>query len=274
MVEIFLMKYALCDFVESLYLTQNFEDAFAVFQNEVFRLGYCGVLYTHIPDLLISSNLGVQPLYKLSEGYCPAFISHYTEARFDKVDPLIRAVAEGISTPIDWWGEICEQFKAESKASREVIEVSRSYGIQNGITIPLSVKGDGIAGASIISHENKKFHQLSGENFRSLELRTQIFHNFVSSNQIHEREFIKPILDKFSGTQRRYLAGLAAGKTTSEIAVELGTTKGYLDQTMLKLRRKLSGVSEVEKPTISRNQLLYHAGLMDLLEFEIADKRG
>ncbi len=74
--------------------------------------------------------------------------------------------------------------------------------------------------------------------------------------------------------QLNYLRGLAAGKKTGQIASELGTTSGYLEQIMLKLRRKLSGVEDDETPTISRNQILYYAGLMNMLEYDAMDKCG
>jgi len=266
------MSYSLCDFIETLYQAQTFEEAFTTFQNEIFKLGYDGILYTCIPQLIVSSNFGLRPIYKLSEGYCPAYIQHYTDAHFEKNDPLIRAVSAGISSPIDWSGEICKKFSSESKASKEVIEVAGSYGIRDGVTIPLFMSGGGIAGASFIIQEDTDFQKLCAETNHLLKLRTHIFHNFITSNSMHLNNFFKPIVDEFSNTQRRCLAGLAMGKSTSQIAAEIGTSTGYLEQAMFKLRRKVSEDGDTKSPIVSRNQLLYHAGLMNILEYEIEDE--
>jgi hypothetical protein len=175
-------------------------------------------------------------------------------------------VSRGEKGPIDWWGETCEQYKLGDKASREVIDVSRSYGIQNGLTIPLMSGEQGIAGASFISHEGSGYALLLAEKLEALTLRTKMFHSLVASNACYLSEFTKPLVNSFSRTQLRYLSALASGKKTAEIARSMGTSPGYLDQSIIKLRRKLSGTEEQDTPSINRNQLLYYAGLLNILE--------
>jgi hypothetical protein len=50
------------------------------------------------------------------------------------------------------------------------------------------------------------------------------------------------------------------------MAKEIFRSEKYLEQVMLKIRRKVSGVNQFDKPTINRNQLMYYAGLANLIE--------
>ena len=261
------MLNSVCDYVEGLYKAKDFQAAFDVFQEEAILLGFDGALYTYIPKGLVQSQSNVKPYYQVSDGFCPGYLSHYLDARFDRFDPLIKAVSDGIDEPIDWWGDVCEEYKIQDQSSREVLDVSRSYGIQNGITVPLMCDERGVAGASFISGESSLYSQLVSDNLSAIKLRSQLFHSLVLSNTAYIGEFVRPLLSAFSDRQLRYIAGLVAGKKTSEIARDLGTSVGYLDQTMLKLRRKLSGADEFDVPAISRNQILYYAGLFNILEY-------
>ncbi len=263
------MQTKLCDYVEALYQAENFDTAFDAFQNEVFNLGFDGVLYTYIPTPVINSNFSVKPVFHVSEGFAPEFRSHYVDAGFDQFDPLIKALVDGVQDPIDWWGQVCESYKQQDDNSRKVIDESRSYGIQNGMTIPLMSDARGIAGASFISNEDKIFNRLRTEQYPLVEIRTRLFHNLVIANRGYRDKFVRPLLNTFNTTQRRYVTGLISGRKTSEIAAELGTSPGYLDQSMIKLRRKLSGVDDFASPTITRNQVMYYAGLMNILDFEL-----
>ena len=129
--------------------------------------------------------------------------------------------------------------------------------------MPLMNDERGVAGASFISRESARYPDLMSDKFQAVALRTEIFHSLVLSKFSYMREFVKPLFSTLSDTQLQYVVGLASGKKTGEIAAELGTSAGYLEQTMLKLRRKLSGVQEFERPTVTRNQILYYAGLLN-----------
>lgn len=266
------MKYQLCDYVEALYKATSFDEAFAEFQKAVFQLGFDGVLYTYIPRPLINSKFCARPVYKVSEGYSPDYLSHYADARFDKYDPLIRAVEGGVQRPIDWWGDLCDAYKRDEKSSQEVMEVSRSYGIKNGVTLPLLSGERGLAGASCISHDPKVSALFFSETLDALTLRAKLFHTLVMSDACYKDEFVRPLVSAFSQTQLRYMSGLADGKSTGVIASELGTTSRYLEKSMLGLRRKLSGVGDDGTATVTRNQVIYYAGLLNILENEMIDK--
>jgi len=252
------------DYVESLYQTENFEDAFEIFNKEVKSLGFEAVLYTFIPKIMVDQSL--KPVYAVSGDYCPEYINHYNSARYDLTDPLIEAVVNGESQPIDWWGGVLEKY-ANTKNSREVINTAKSYGIKNGLTIPLMSGDKGISGASFISSETRSsFLKLLQTNQQHLKLRTEIFHNMVVSNSQFTGEFIRPILESLSDTEKSLLAQLAKGKNNRQIACDLNRSEKYLEQVMLKIRRKLSGVNQNDAPTVNRNQVLYYAGLLNMLE--------
>ena len=254
------------DFVQDLYSSENFQGAFKIFEKRVQRLGYESTLYTYIPKVLIETDFIVKPVYQVSDDYSPDFIKHYEDARFDKTDPLIRAVVAGVEHPIDWWGDVCKTFTHGERDSREVIETSRQYGIKSGVTIPLLSGKSGIAGASFINTESGSLQGVANPHLEELVLSTQLFHGLVQSNACYKGEFVKTLLDAMSQTEKRFLAGLARGQAPSEIAYELNTTERYLEQVMLKIRRKFSGVGPTDTPKINRNQLLYYAGLVDILE--------
>lgn len=254
-------------YVESLYSANSLDEAFVAFEIEAKRLGYESILYTHIPKALIESEFVVQPVYKVSDDFNPGYLKHYEDARFDRYDPLIRAVDAGENLPIDWWGDTCKHYMQEEAESSEVIQTSRSYGIRAGVTIPLLSGNSGIAGASFINSESGPNQGLNNPNFEELYIRTKLFHGLVMTQADFKGEFLRSLLNRLSEMEKRFLARLARGRSPSEIAFELNTSERYLEQVMLKMRRRFSGGSNSEAPAINRNQLLYYAGLLDILEF-------
>lgn len=255
------------DYVDALLNASDFESGFSAFEKQAHRLGFDGALYTYIPKVILDFDFIAAPIYEVSSSFNHNYLAHYQQARFDRHDPLIKAVQDGTQYPIDWWGECTEFYKNQSPQSRIVMDESLSYGIQNGITIPLMSGRQGISGASFISRERRPaFESLSSAKLEELKIATRLFHSLVTSNAHYLGGFSRPMLEILNDKERRYLAGLAEGKSSSEIAHLLGTTTKYLEQLMLKIRRKLSGVGPFDPPTINRNQVLYYAGLMNLLE--------
>lgn len=254
------------DYAEALYSTDSFQDAFSLLEEQALNSGFHGVLYTYIPKVLIDSNFSVEPVYEISEAYAPRYLDHYTEARFDRHDPLIAAVMDGVKEPINWWGNVCADYMDKSPESREVISVSKDYGISNGITVPLMSGVKGLAGASFITDESRSFETLQASELDRLVLCTKMFHGLVSLDAGHTGRFTRTLLDQLNATEKKFLIELAKGKVPCQIAADLKKTEGYLEQVMLKIRRKLSGVGKHESPKINRNQLLYYAGLLNILE--------
>lgn len=256
----------LAEYAESLFSASSFEEAFSALEDQVIKLGFDGVLYTYIPQIMLDSKFSLKPVYKVSREYSPKYLEHYTDARFDKHDPLISAVKDGVKKPIDWWGEVSKEYMAENKASEEVIATSRDYGVFNGITLPLMSEEKGIAGASFITSESRLFDSLKNENLQRLQLCTRMFHSMVLSNSHHVGHFVKPILNDLNDTEKAFLKRLARGETPKQISASLNRSEKYLEQVMLKVRRKLTGASSDSSPQLNRNQMLYYAGLLGLIE--------
>ena len=104
---------SLSDYVFALYQAHDFESAFKIFEKEAISLGFDGVLYTYIPKVLLTSKFNAKPLYKVSDGYSPEYLKHYTDAGFERYDPLIRMVEDGVDEPIDWWSGAVRKLQAK-----------------------------------------------------------------------------------------------------------------------------------------------------------------
>ncbi|MFT4726821.1 MAG: hypothetical protein ACI9UN_001316 [Granulosicoccus sp.] len=99
-----------------------------------------------------------------------------------------------------------------------------------------------------------------------LQVVTSMHINSVLADSGHIDKSFTPVFTSLNTLEIAFLAGLADGKSLVDMAQELSRSQKYLEQVMLKIRRKVSGVSQFDKPTINRNQLMYHAGLASLVE--------
>lgn len=254
------------DYVAKLYQTESFDEAFKTLHDQAVKMGYEGVLYTYIPEIILKSRFSRAPVYRVSDCYSPAYLKHYSDARFDQNDPLIQAVKDNVRKPVEWWGDINKQYMAGNKASQEVIATASDYGIANGITLPLMSSAKGIAGASFISSDHRHFHTLNNECLPMLKICTELFHRYVLSDTSCVSYFLRPLIESLNTTERKFLIGLARGKQPSQLSLELNKSEKYLEQLMLKLRRKFSDSPIDTTPSLNRNQILYYAGLSGLLE--------
>lgn len=265
------MQENLHDYIDALLNADSFEKAFHVYQEEVVRLGFDGVLYSIIPQAIIQTNFQIKPVYQVSSGVDANFLSHYWEAEYYKHDPLIDAIQEGLPKTLDWDSDIASGFFTRSSATREVMEVARTHGLNHGLTVPLMLDERGLAAATIVRGNDPAFQILKQEALAALEMRTSVFHNLVVASPVYADAFSKPLIDTFNTKQLGYVLGLASGLTTEDIAFSLGTSVGYLEQSMLKLRRKISGVSEFEPASVNRNEVMYTAGLLNLLRSDVLE---
>lgn len=261
-----MLKQELGDFAESLLGANDIQAAFNIMSAEANRLGFEAALYTYIPKIIVDTENALMPVFQVSDNFSQGYLSHYEEARFDKNDPLIKAVNDGISDPIEWWGDLCKSYMAADTKSQEVMEVSRDYGINNGVTLPLHSSQQALAGASFIVGEKSGFNSLLNERLPQLHLVASLYSNLVLANAGYIGKFITPVFASLNSLEIQLLAGLAQGKNPKDIARELSRSSKYLEQVMSRIRRKVSGVSEFEKPTINRNQLMYYAGLANIIE--------
>ncbi|MBU0499554.1 MAG: autoinducer binding domain-containing protein [Gammaproteobacteria bacterium] len=255
------------EFAERLFRAQNFDEAFHAFEQQVYRLGFEGVLYTFIPRIVLETHSPKNLIYKVSDTYCPAYMSHYTEAQFGRDDPIVKTIAKGTLTPLDWWVEV-KSGQMDEAGKNVIVTAREDYKVVNGLTLPLMSSARGIAGASFISSENDRlFEKLKSDSLDRLELSTRMFHAAVQSNALHAEPFIRPFIKELSQKERAVLRGLAEGKPMKRIAAELNTDIKYLDKVIRHAREKFSGVAVDETAKLNRNQLMYFAGLMSLLDW-------
>lgn len=258
------MSLEIGNYAEALLVADKLDDAFREYERQVSRLGFDGALYTYIPDAILQSSEPAPPLYQVSSDYAPKYLDHYQEARYDKVDPLIMAVSDGVKVPIDWTGKICRNYMRGNKQSREVIEESHCYGIRRGFTLPLKMGSQGIAGTSVIVTEKDQFKNLD-QRISELKTVATLYHNYVAANDGHLGTFLRPAFDKLNKLEINFLAGLALGKSINTLAAELHRSPKYLEQVLMRIRVKVSGVDENGRPKINRDQLMYYAGAVQIL---------
>lgn len=254
------------EFAEAIYKAANFDEAFQAFERLVFKLGFEGALYTFIPRIALDTGLPKSPVYHVSDTYSPDYLDHYAGARFDQNDPIVKAVAEGATSPLDWWIEVRKGYMKRNE--KEVIVSARvDYDVVNGITIPTLSDGRGISGASFISSEADRLYEaLRKETMAQLDLCTRIFHSTVMSNAQYIAPFIQPQLAQLTSNEKALLIGMSRGKQVAQIAGELGKTTTYMNRVMLRLREKFSGAEADAGTAFTRNQLMYYVGLLDLID--------
>lgn len=254
------------EFVTELYQAQNIDEAFCAFEKQVFKLGFEGVLYTFIPRISLQTDLPTAPVYKVSDSFSPQYLTHYMEDNFYRHDPAVKAIEQGQLTTIDWWLEVKKGTMSHAEKS-VIITAREDYQVINGLTIPTLSDNRGIAGASFISSDNDYlFQQLKSISFDQLQLCTQLFHAAIVSNAFLSHSFIKPLIPKLNSKEKQLLRGLSVGESMIDIADKLDISVKYLDKVLRRTREKFSGVGIDEETKINRNQLIYHLGLLNILD--------
>ena len=247
------------DYLVDLYGASSPEAEFQITVRYVTQLGFDGLLYCYIPSLLVDKKLAFDPVFNVSDSYSAQFLTHYEEAGFAEHDFAIKRVVTGQADIIDWWQE--EKRNTINDQEKEVILVAREdYGIRNGITLPTMINNVGFAGASLISESSTPgFSLLSNESLATAKIIVQTYHNKLFNSPRSQQKFILPVLDRLNDTDRKVLKYLIRHKTMSRVKDVTGVSFHYANRVVERLRSKLGD--------ISRNELVYYAGLLNLLEF-------
>ncbi len=244
----------LLDFVEAMDKAKSLDALFLALATASNQLGFDGILYTYIPNV-ISNSLDQQgPVFLKTDSYDDGYIQHYTEASFAESDFTIKRIAAGCMAPINWWQEA--ENKTLSRNEQNIIEVARhDYHLRYGATIPIMIKPDGISGISVICYDHSAaFAQLFQENLDALRLIGKLFNDRALMSEKFQGCFYLPFLNRLSATQRLVLAGLANGKHLKKIASDTNISYKYASNVVDQLREKFGQVS--------RERLMYMAGLM------------
>lgn len=247
-------RLVMLDFLEKIDQCADIDSMFVALDRATHQLGYDGIAYTYIPTVISESLDAMSPVFKLSDGYNPDFISHYADAAFAENDFTIKRIAEGHKLPINWWQEA--RAKSISAQEQHIIEVARDdYHLRHGVTIPTHYQEDGIAGISVVSQDNDAhFSQLYSETLNSLCDLSKLFNAKVMMSVDSKACFYLPFLQSLSYTQQQVLSHLAAGVNLKRVADKLDINYKYAHHVVKQLREKFGNVS--------RERLMYLAGLM------------
>lgn len=244
----------LLDFIEAMDEANGLDNLFSSLAEASFQLGFDGILYTYIPNV-ISNSLDEQgPVFLKTDSYDDGYIKHYTEASFAECDFTIKRISTGSMAPINWWQEA--ENKTLNRHEKNIIEVARhDYHLRYGATIPLMSKLSGISGISVICFDHSPtFSQLFEDSLDTLRIIGQLFNDRVLVSERYQACFYLPFLNRLSATQKLVLAGLAQGKHLKKIADETNISYRYSANVVDTLREKFGHVS--------RERLMYMAGLM------------
>ncbi len=257
------------EFAGALCETNDVDQAFNLLDTYIQRMGFDAVLYTYIPSSVVQSGFASTPVYQASSSYTPKFVSHYLNAGFYNDDPLIKAVRDDVKQPIVWGGDICKSYTEIDKRSREVMDVAADYGIKKAVSIPLLTGNQSLAGINLLNFDSQNFDKLLNDTLPEMRVVANMYHNHMVANSGNLAHFIKPVFSALSVLELQFVAGLAEGISQRELAAKLGRSEKYLEQVFLRIRRKVSGVGALDKPTVNRNQLLYYAGLYNIVNFAV-----
>lgn len=248
------------DFVVEMHQAQTFEAQFKIYGCYIQKLNFDYAAYSYIPEINSTNKRQIiaQPLFKLTDEYPQDFVQEYAHRHFEKDDITIKAYTENKLDPIDWW-----QYRKNNKMTAkelEVIKVARmDYGMENGLSIPTLKNSRGLAGASIVSTEKGlSYQRLKQENFDTLVHITKMFHSIVFSEPSSYRAFLPIAFQDLSAKDKLVLQHLINGYSLKVLEDYTGISRRYGDKLIIAMRKKLGG--------LSTQQLLYYAGLFDLLK--------
>jgi len=245
------------DFSLELCEAEGVEQCFRALSRAVEKLGFDGIVYTAILTKL-RPNPPVGPLFLHSDGYDKKFLAHYEQAGFAEHDFTIKRIQKGDLSPMDWWEE--EQKGVLKADEKTVIQVARhDYSLSNGVSIPTQCSEGRIAGASIISTEDRlAFLRVLHERLPTLRCMVRLFHDRVQNDPQCSKLFLLPFLQDLSEKERKILKFMSTELHLKVIEDHCGITSGYAKNLMVDLYKKF----EVK----NGNRLRYLLGLYGILD--------
>nr|CAA6830603.1 MAG: Autoinducer-binding domain protein [uncultured Thiotrichaceae bacterium] len=245
----------LTQFLNDLHATKSFETALSLYQKYVLALGYDGVLYGFAPKLFATDSLFNSPVYRACGLYSDEFLQYYDEKNLVQHDFTVKSIVSGCMEEVDWGNE---EFRQQlSCQERNVLEVSRRYGLKNGISLPLMNNCNGYAGISVCSgQERPEFEALNQKALPLLRQYSQIFNGHIWAHYRNQlgRLSSEVVLSKLSPTELELLRHLPSGDMLKVIYNKMEKTPSYGDNILGRLRDKMGGVST--------NRLIYYASLL------------
>ncbi len=247
-------------FLSGLHTTKSFEAALELYQQYVLALGYEGVLYGFAPKLFATDSLFNSPMYRACGLYSDEFLQHYNDKNLVQHDFTVKSILANCMDELDWNDE--KQRQKLTCQEKNVLEISRRYGLKNGISLPLMNNANGFAAISVCSgQERAEFEALNKEALPFLRQYSQIFNGHI---WVHHRTQLgrlssEVVLSKLSPVEMELLRHLPSGDMLKAIYKKMNKTPGYGDNILGRLRDKMGGVST--------NRLIYYASLLVANEY-------
>lgn len=143
---------AFYDFVDS---SVELEDINQLFDNMVVTMramGLDNVFFSYLPNVISRQLDKLSPVFKVSDAFNQDFLTQYTEENLAVDDFAICRCKNGYMEPMNWW-----ELKNEGQLNKQqesVLDVTRSFGIIHGLTIPTYFRDGSMAGVTL-TYESK-----------------------------------------------------------------------------------------------------------------------
>jgi len=217
-------------FIRAFDKTTSLDDIRVVYYQvcEHYRFDY----FSHVAQLPHSF---VEPKHIHINGNPQAWQRRYNRNNYMERDPLVQHCAMNI-TPIDWTN--VRDLESRNYAVSRIMREARSYGLKNGVSIPVhSGKGDSAVVSFSVNSENRASSRNISEATPDLYLLSAYAHQAVM-RVMEETAGALPKV-KLSSRERECLMWAAEGETALEICHRIGIAEStvifHLQNAMKKL---------------------------------------
>lgn len=224
--------------------------------DELARLGSLDTLYAHIERTLFKHQFRnflytvTPPFYEINSNtaspvllsnYCPDWMRHYSENRYELYDVSFQHCVEGNSDIMVWNKHA--RFYTMTPKQKGVFREANSVGIKQGVTLPMFHHPGVIAAAGVTF--DAELAQV--DVFLSARLKGLAAYLYAVNDLVLERfipHFSKPFQGALTDKQKEVLLWLSAGYTYSQISDRLNvgesTVRKHVQQLLVKLNAKNS----------------------------------
>ncbi|MGB1009069.1 MAG: autoinducer binding domain-containing protein [Thiolinea sp.] len=234
--------------------------AFAVFAETVMGMGYEGVLYGCAPALFAYDPLFKSPVVRAAGLYSTELLLRYQDEGLAEHDFTVKAIKQGVRDEMDWWS-----YRHQNRLNPQeitLLDIAKSFGLHNGLSIPVMNNSAGIAGYSVASAKQREcFDQLNQTHLPALKECMHVFNAYVWAYQARDiyEQYTYPVISQLTAIEKAFLRHLPIEKSIPEIARQINRVPRQTERIASSVRRKFGG--------ISTNQLIYYSGLLHFNDY-------
>lgn len=240
----------LMDYIRQMYAAKNFKHCFTILTQSIETLGFDGVIYSYVPF-----SFTQKPIIYQSESYGDSYLQAYQDNNLFANDHVVKAAIYGEKTWLNWFDT--NILEALNSNEMSVIDTTKKFGINNGISFRTFLSSHAYAGVSIICRKDDAYFQaVCMKNREMLELVVQHFYAKISSNNDNQTRFILPLIPKLSKTKQQTLKGLSQGINIKKISSSLNVSEKYIQNLVGDIRQEFN--------CQTRDELMYTLGILGL----------